>query len=390
MSCKTSIAPVAGSSAIAISNRRVVCYGFTLFVLSLSLLVSAALPPQKRLIEFGWDEPSTSFLRTHLEEMELTPFDGCVFHADHQLATGERIQFTWNVWGKKAFTAAELEPAFADLKALAPRRFTHNFLRFNVTPGDIDWFDDFAAVAANARLAGMLAHAGHAAGILFDVEPYNAPVFDFHKQRLAGTKSWEQYQTQARLRGREVMQAFQAGYPGLTVFLTFGYSVAWAQMRGGSKPLVDCQYGLLPSFLDGLFDAAEKGTRVVDGCELAYGYKEIRLFQKEYETMKTGLLSIVADPQKYHAVVSLGFGLWLDRGSHKQPWDTINLTNNFYSPEQFQASVQEALRVADEYVWVYTEIPRWWTESGGSTNLPPAYIDAVRQARTRQAHSDTH
>ena len=388
--CCTTFMALAGSFALAISSRRVVCHSLTTLLLSLSLLMAAASPPQKRMIEFGWDEPSTSFLRAHLTEMEQTPFDGCVFHVDYQLTTGERTQFTWNVWGKKAFTVAELEPAFADLKALAPRRFTHNFLRFNVTPGDIDWFEDFAPILTNARLAGGLARAGHAAGILFDVEPYNAPVFDFHKQRLAGTKSWEQYQTQARLRGREVMQAFQAGYPGLTVFLTFGYSIAWAQMGGGRKALVDCQYGLLPSFLDGLIDAAGEGTRVIDGCELAYGYRDTRLFRKEYDTMKTGLLSIVANPQKYHAVVSLGFGLWLDRGSHKQPWDTVSLTNNFYSPDQFQASVQEALRVTDEYVWIYTEVPRWWTESGAPTNLPPAYIDSVRQARTVQVHSDTH
>lgn len=385
MICTIFVDPPSGSN----SNRSVGCNGLTFLVLSLSLIIAAGAPPPKRLIEFGWDEPSTSFLRAHLAEMEQTPFDGCVFHAEHQLATGERVQFTWNAWGRKAFTAAELEPALADLKALVTRRFTHNFLRFNVTPGDVDWFDDFAPILTNARLAGGLARAGHAAGILFDVEPYNAPVFDFHKQRMAGSKTWEQYQAQARVRGREVMQAFQAGYPGLTVFLTFGYSIAWAQMGGGKKALVDCQYGLLPSFVDGLIEATTDGTRIIDGCELAYGYRDTRLFRKEYDTMKTGLLSIVADPQRYHAVVWLGFGLWLDRGSHKQPWDTVNLTNNFYSPDQFQASVQEALKVADEYVWIYTEVPRWWTENGAPTNLPPAYIEALRQARTSLTRSET-
>ncbi len=372
------------------SNRNIIWHRLAVLSFSVSIFIGAASSPPKRLIEFGWDEPSTSFLLAHLPEMEQMPFDGCVFHVEHQLATGKRIRFTWDAWGKRAFTAAELEPALADLKALAPHRFTHNFLRFNVTPGDIDWFDDFAPVLTNVCLAGRLARVGHVAGILFDVEPYNAPVFDFHKQGSSASKSWQQYQTQARVRGREVMQAFQAGYPGLTVFLTFGYSIAWAQIRGGSKPLVDCQYGLLPSFLDGLLDAAEKGTRVIDGCELAYGYKDTRLFQKEYDTMKTGLLSIVADPPKYHAVVSLGFGLWLDRGSHKQRWETINLTNNFYSPDQFQASVEEALRVSDKYVWIYTEVPRWWTESGGPTNLPSAYINAVRQARAHLIESESH
>ena len=43
--------------------------------------------PVKRLIEFGWDEPDTAFLRGHLAELERTPFDGCVFHV---MARGRR------------------------------------------------------------------------------------------------------------------------------------------------------------------------------------------------------------------------------------------------------------------------------------------------------------
>jgi hypothetical protein len=35
------------------------------------------------------------------------------------------------------------------------------------------------------------------------------------------------------------------------------------------------------------------------------------------------------------------------------------------------------LEVSDEYVWIYTEQPRWWT----SERLPAAYIDALRSAR---------
>jgi len=51
--------------------------------LVLSLPAFAADPTSgKKLIEFGWDEPDPAFMRAHLAEMEPTPFDGCVFHAD--------------------------------------------------------------------------------------------------------------------------------------------------------------------------------------------------------------------------------------------------------------------------------------------------------------------
>jgi len=36
----------------------------------------------KKLIEWGWDEPGTRFMRENVEKMERFPFDGVVFHAE--------------------------------------------------------------------------------------------------------------------------------------------------------------------------------------------------------------------------------------------------------------------------------------------------------------------
>ena len=70
--------------------------------------------------------------------MEQTPFDGCVFSVKHKSPGGEDINLTWNGWSRRAFTEAELAPALADLKAIPLHRFKDNFLRFNVTPGDVE------------------------------------------------------------------------------------------------------------------------------------------------------------------------------------------------------------------------------------------------------------
>ena len=64
--------------------------------------LAAAQSETKKLIEFGWDEPDTGFLRQHLEEMEKTPFDGCVFHADFERADGRKGSFTWDSWRSRA------------------------------------------------------------------------------------------------------------------------------------------------------------------------------------------------------------------------------------------------------------------------------------------------
>ena len=55
---------------------------------------------------------------------------------------------------------------------------------------------------------------------------------------------------------------------------------------------------------------------------------------------------------------------------------------NYFSPDGFETSLRAALEQSDEYVWIYAETPRWWSEKpGGSVALPPAYADAVRRAR---------
>src|SRR5262245_34324123 len=199
------------------------------------VIVLAILVPQatafdaktKQLIEFGWDEPDTSFLRAHIAQLQQSPFDGCVFHADFHKPGGAKGSFTWQCWGTNSFTEEDLRESLSDLRATKFGRFKSNFLRFNTTPAHLDWFDDYSAVTNNARLAAGLAHAGRCPGILFDIEQYEGPLFNYHKQRDSKTKSWELYAAQARLRGADVMRAFQEGYPGLTVFLTFGYTLPW-------------------------------------------------------------------------------------------------------------------------------------------------------------------
>src|SRR5256714_7977598 len=114
---------------------------------------------EKKLIEFGWDEPDTAFMRAHVHEMEQMPFDGCVFHVTYDKPDGSKGSFMNECWSARSFAAAELHAAREDLKATRFEKFTDNFLRFNVCPGDLEWFDDkgFSAVVSNARLAAQMA-----------------------------------------------------------------------------------------------------------------------------------------------------------------------------------------------------------------------------------------
>ncbi len=373
------------------------CFGFCLLAFELaaqtSIHTDTSLPSRKpvaagkKVIEFGWDEPDTAFLRQHSGQMEQTPFDGCVFHVDFKDGNGAVGSFTWQGWGQRAFAEADLKGALDDLKATRFRRFTHNFLRFNTTPAKLDWFDDYSAVVHNARLAALVAREGKCRGILFDIEQYEGLLFDYRKQRDRETKSWELYAAQARARGREVMQAFQAGFPKVTVFLTFGYSLPWHESRQGKVSQSDSHYGLLAPFLDGMLETARDGVRFVDGYELSYGYKNAEQFNQAHAAMRQDLLPIVADPGRYRRFFSLGFGLWMDNQWRTVGWNTDDFSKNFFSPADFESSLRCAIEAADDYVWIYTETPRWWSNEGTAVKLPEAYSEAVRRARNRPKFS---
>ena len=340
----------------------------------LASVASAQTQPSKKLIEFGWDEPDTAFMRQHIAAMEQTPFDGTVFHVPGD--------FLWQAWGKRKFSDAELQPALDDLKNTPFKKFTHNFLRFNVAPGDVDWFDDFSAITGNARLAARIAKEGKAAGVLFDIEQYNTPLFTYASRRDAKTKSWDAYAAQARQRGREVMTAFQEGFPDLVVFLTFGHSLPYSETGGDRSKLSSASYGLLAPFLDGMYDVAKGNARIVDGFEISYGYKEMKQFDEVPVTLKQKILPMVGDRDKYLKHLSGSFGLWMDYDWRKNGWDANDPAKNYFTPEQFEKSLKKALDTADEFVWVYTEEPKWWTPPDGKPDkLPQAYADAVRRAR---------
>jgi hypothetical protein len=296
-------------------------------------------------------------------------------------ADGKLVNFAWSGWGRRSFTIEQLQPAIDDLKATRFDRFTDNFLRFNTTPGDVDWFDDFSAILNNARLAARVAREGKCRGILFDTEAYQAKLFDYHKQRDAKTKSWADYASQARLRGRQVMTAFLEGDPGLTVLLTFGPSYPWKQTEAGKTPLPDSEDGLIAPFVEGLVEALGKDARLVDAHELSYGYRDLDKFDKARRTVLEGVAPILDDPEAYRKAIKVGFGLWLDYDWPKYGWDEADPSKNYFTPEAFEASVRKALETADEYAWIYTEKPRWWTETGGSTHLPAPYVEAIRKAR---------
>ena len=325
----------------------------------------------KKLIEWGWDEPDTRFMRQNVEKMERFPFDGLVFHVD----SGKGGPFCWEMWGTRQFDRAEFQHAIEDLKATPFRRFTERFLRVNVTPGTVDWFDDAAwrVVLGNFALAAQVANEGAARGFMFDVEQYNSQLFAYRKQKDRTGRSLAEYQAKVRQRGQEWIREVTRHYPAITILLTFGYRIAQPEK---GKDRAAANYGLLADFLDGMLDACPDGVKIVDAWESSYPYKRPEQFRRAYETIKVESAAWSAVPENYRRVQA-GFGIWMDCNWRSEGWNTTDPAKNHFQPAEFETAVRAALLTSDQYVWIYTEKPRWWTNQ----ELPQAYVDALARAR---------
>ena len=361
-----------------------------LLILSpLSATAQSSPPSDRKIIEFGWDEPDTLYLREHSALMEQLPFDGCVFHIKYNNPDGSRLAgksgaFLQEAWGNRSFTAPEVSRALEDLKATQFKKFTDNFARFNVSPNGVDWFDSFNAILNNVRLLAQVAHDGGAKGILLDVEYYGFPLFDYNHQKHAGEISFSKYSTQVQKRGQEIINAIQDTFPDVTIFLTYGYTLPLQRANYDPQNISRTDYGLLPAFLNGMLGGAKGGTSFVDGYEFSYRFRTQKKFDDGLVDMRQLVLPIVNNPSGYRKRFQSAFGIWLDAPNKKVPWSSIALEQNYFSPIQFRKSLTMAVQSTDRYVWIYSENPRWWNPSEKSPVVPLPYVEglaAVRNSR---------
>jgi len=324
-----------------------------------------------------------------------------------------RFDFSWEGWSTRAFTRQELQNSVEDLKATKFERFTDNFIRFCTAPADVDWFDSFDAIVANARQAAWIAREGNTKGVLFDTEAYVNPLFDYRKQKYAGTKSYAEYAAQVRQRGAEVMRAFQEEYPDITIMMLIGHWAnfkygypnpsnpynegenAWNMWTNDPRKLEFFEYGLIAPFIDGMVEAAGPGVKLVDGFEMTYQHLRNQEFVQAQRIFEESTKPFMKDPKKFHEVFTQGFGIFfdsrwqfdVDNQMHDMPgdrtqtfvgWNTKDFTNNYWQPDEIQMSLTRALKHTQKYVWLYTERTWYW---GPNKTIPAEYEQAIRNAR---------
>ena len=345
------------------------------------MLVSVALPTfaaKKKLIEYGWDVPDTAYMRAHIADMEKVPFDGVVFKMHPPAGSKNTREFGWRAFSKERLDPDDLAAARADLAATRFTRFKDNFVQLVAFPANVDWFDpDWSNVAYNAGVLAKFAKDTGCKGIMFDPEPYNVPLWtysDFPADWRKSGHTFEEYAGKIRERGREFMEAIDKAYPRITILTLYGPSAGTTMWP--DKP-EDNFLGLLRFFYQGMLDVIGPGTVIIDGWEPAYGYRTRDQFVQARKTMLGDTAKHYDDPAGFAKHVRCGFGIWADFDWRGIGWDYTDFTKNYHSPAGFRASLNYALELADQYVWVYSEELKWWNPA----RAPQPYVDALALAK---------
>ncbi|MBC7287066.1 MAG: hypothetical protein H5T86_03285 [Armatimonadetes bacterium] len=338
-------------------------------------------PPRldKKLIEYGWDVPDTTYVRDHIREMEQRPFDGIIF----------RVRPGLLVLSPKPFDEQALQ---ADLEAAAQikwEKFTDNFV-IMWAASEQDWFNDehWQAIEHNVRLIARIARLARCVGLCFDPEPYGPNPWVYANAAHHDTKTFAEYEQMARQRGAQFIRAIRAEMPKCILLTFFQLSLFPDLLRPmdpaeRAKRLESHHYGLLPAFLNGMLEAAEDAVTIVDGNESAYYYTNAQQYLSVYQLITQRALLLI-DPGlwlRYRTQVQVGQALYIDQYFGLR--QNVKTYGNYMSPDErarwFEHNIYWALTTTDKYVWCYSERMNWWKNQ----DVPPGCEEAIRSARRK-------
>ena len=291
----------------------------------------------KKLIEFGWDIPTTAFVKQNIQQIEKHPFDGIVVN----------LKGAKNVFLHKPYDLKDFTQDFESLQTTNFAKFKDNFvLMWATTEEGWDWFSesDWQATEQNIRLFAKAARAGKFVGIAFDPEPYGVNPWIYAKLSSAKDKSFEEYWQQVRKRGAQFMQVLQQELPGVKVLSLFQLSylsdfLDEQEPKEQMRQLSTAQYGLLAPFFNGMLDAAQAKTRLIDGNEHSYYYAEQQQFLDAYKLIKERLLTFINENnrKKYARQVQVGHALYIDHlFALGKPQESMLNLSYYLTPQQRQ------------------------------------------------------
>jgi hypothetical protein len=321
---------------------------------------------------YGKSPASTpSFVREHLAFLESQPFDGLALYLR---APDLSINVTTTVMSRDPIPYEKIVDVLKPMAGLGSRTLVHNFAAV-LSLKTPDVFDDWSVLLQNVAFLARACREAALEGIYFDNENYEVRWADYPTGVAHPRKTLAEYQSQARLRGKQVMKAMTTAYPRVTVLTLHGPYVSEPKAPAPLFPSWHLSNRLLGPFFAGFLEGAGAEARIVDGGEL-YHLRTAEEFRRSYDWRKNELPSDAVDcaylPKEVRARwgrVELAFGVY-DRPFGGREMD----------PAILKATLTHALKQTDRYAWLYVEGPTFL--------LPPAkggaeadWVAAVRQAR---------
>lgn len=307
----------------------------------------------KKIIAFGWDYPTVSYLLKNIEKINNTPFDGVCFSINKDI-----IQlFDTGLKRNEYF----LFPELSKIKWSAQ---TANFLKVRgYGSNGPHWFNNthWRNILKNAESVSKAVLLSNAKGILFDAEYYlEDPELDpwtFSKKRYPN-HSFQQVKKQVFLRGLQIAKALTTHKKQLEVLSIWTIGLAYHQQK--KQDVEKIGHALLPSFIAGLL--ACEGIQLIDGNETAYWYENAIDFLKSARILKTKAAPVFFDCNNVKVFAS--------KTQFAQPvyYDGLLAKDKLYDRgldsitkvAWMKNNLETALAVSDKYVWFYTERGNWW------------------------------
>jgi hypothetical protein len=325
---------------------------------------------KKKLIEFGWDYPNVSFLKSNITSMEKMPFDGVVFSFDFDI---------YNAFDTTQFADSKFQ--FNDLSKIQWKKFTDNFLfvRGAGLSGP-HWLDDnsWIKITRNLKNISKALAISKAKGIGFDPEFYfNNPKLNpwTYSPSLYNNLSYQEVGNYVRKRGKQFMQALQTEKPDVKILCFWLLGLVSDQTQ--SLPIDQTGMALYPFFVEGMLEGKNKSSEIIDGNESSYWYKTPESFVTSGEYLRdNGSKLIKKSLQSKFKEVSLAQSVYFDGIYGKLPGTEKHFDKQ--SKEQWLGeNLYNAYKTTDKYVWLYGERVNWWKAGGDS--VAAAIIKNVQQ-----------
>lgn len=339
--------------------------------------VRATAKDRKYIIQNGLN-PTTNYVATNIETMEQVAFDGLVIKAQYSDPFLGTVDFQEHVCAPYSIPYTALATPLSEMVGCSFRRFKHNFFRINsADPGTVWLFDKIQtnAYLHNIRIAARFAKAAGFVGLWIDNEAYNSSIF-WKYSSLPQAYTFAQYQQRYKEVAREAMRLIQVEFPGLEVVLLISYE----QLDGvATASLPSNTYGLLPSFLDGLYDAAEPPVTITNYQEQGYANQLQSWFDADF-AIQLSANAPHLNSANYDHVNCIGMSTWPDTPGTGM--DYVDDTQNYDSAAQFALNLGKALAGVTKYVFVYNqEHFKWWAGTAGVDAVPTVYRTALASAR---------